>query len=162
MLHRNENQNAGRFGGSPGTKTGTRVRSHVPPERKRERGYIRQNHPLMKPPFCLPVTLFRFSFPQEQKAAICRKTEEFYSDPVYTDPVQNFPIASQLLLFGPKPQKLAEVNNSEEFSEKFGGVILHSKKLQMKHEHENYVRNFAQLFVQTCEAPLSHSAWDSR
>ena len=39
----------------PGTKTGTRVRSHVPPERKPERGYIRQNHPLRKPPFYLPV-----------------------------------------------------------------------------------------------------------
>ena len=50
----------GGFGGcSPGTKTGTRVhsdvpperkpgmrvRSHVPPERRPERGHIRQNHP---------------------------------------------------------------------------------------------------------------------
>ena len=26
-------------------KTRTRVRSHVPPERKPERGYVRQNHP---------------------------------------------------------------------------------------------------------------------
>ena len=40
---------------SPGTKTGTRVRSHVPPEREPERGYVRQNHPFMKPPFFLPV-----------------------------------------------------------------------------------------------------------
>ena len=78
----------GGFGGcSPGTKTGTRVRSpkppfwkppfylpvtlfgvdkrvvskrvvsaDVPPERKPERGYIRQNHPFTKPPFYLPVT----------------------------------------------------------------------------------------------------------
>ena len=60
----------GGFGGcSPGTKTGkrvrsdvpperktgTRVRSHVPPERKAERGYIRQNHPFTKAPFYLPV-----------------------------------------------------------------------------------------------------------
>ena len=77
----------GGFGGcSPGTKTGTRVRSpkppfwkppfhfpvtlfgvdkrvvskrvvsaDVPPERKPERGYIRQNHPFTKPPFYLPV-----------------------------------------------------------------------------------------------------------
>ena len=28
----NENWNEGTFGCSPGTKTGTRVRSHVPPE----------------------------------------------------------------------------------------------------------------------------------
>ena len=78
----------GGFGGcSPGTKTGTRVRSpkppfwkppsylpmtlfgvdkrvvsksvvsaDVPPERKPERGYVRQNHPFTKPPFSLPVT----------------------------------------------------------------------------------------------------------
>ena len=45
----------GAFGCSPGTKTGTRVRSHVPPERKPERGYVRQNHPFAKPPFYLPV-----------------------------------------------------------------------------------------------------------
>ena len=77
----------GGFGGcSPGTKTGTRVRSpkppfwkppfylpmtlfgvdkrvvskrvvsaDVPPERKPERGYVRQNHPFTKPPFYLPV-----------------------------------------------------------------------------------------------------------
>ena len=76
----------GGFGGcSPGTKTGTRVRSpkppfwkppfslpmtlfgvdkrvvskrvvsaDVPPERKPERGYVRQNHPFTKPPFYLP------------------------------------------------------------------------------------------------------------
>ena len=36
-------------------KTGTRVRSRVLPERKPERGYIRQNHPFTKPPFHLPV-----------------------------------------------------------------------------------------------------------
>ena len=79
----------GGFGGcSPGTKTGTRVRSpkppfwkppfylpmtlfgvdkrvvskrvvsaDVPPERKPERGYVRQNHPFTKPPFYLPVIL---------------------------------------------------------------------------------------------------------
>ena len=41
----------------PERKTGTRVRSHVPPERKPERGYIRQNHPFTKPPFYLPVNL---------------------------------------------------------------------------------------------------------
>ena len=78
----------GGFGGcSPGTKTGTRVRSpkppfwkppfylpvslfgvdkgvvskrvvsaDVPPERRPERGYVRQNHPFTKPPFYLPVT----------------------------------------------------------------------------------------------------------
>ena len=38
----------------PGTKTATR-HSDVPPERKPERGYVRQNHPFTKPPFYLPV-----------------------------------------------------------------------------------------------------------
>ena len=33
--------------------TGTRVRSLDPPERKPERGHVRQNHPFTKPPFCL-------------------------------------------------------------------------------------------------------------
>ena len=36
-----ENRNEGTFGCSPGTKTGTRVHSDDPPERKPERGYIR-------------------------------------------------------------------------------------------------------------------------
>ena len=40
----------------PGTKTGTRVRSHVHPERKPERGYTRQDHPFTKPPFYLPAS----------------------------------------------------------------------------------------------------------
>ena len=56
MFPRNENRNEGTFGCSPGTKTGTRVRSHVPLERKPERGYIRQNHPFTKLPFYLPVS----------------------------------------------------------------------------------------------------------
>ena len=34
------------------------VSADVPPERKPERGYVRQNHPFTKPPFYLPVTLF--------------------------------------------------------------------------------------------------------
>ena len=78
MLPWNENRNEGTFGCSPGTKTGTKVRLDVPPERKPEqgyvhmfprnenrnegtfacspgtkpeRGYIRQNHPFTKPPF---------------------------------------------------------------------------------------------------------------
>ena len=41
MFPRNENRNEGTFACSP--------------ERKPERGYIRQSHPFMKPPFCLPV-----------------------------------------------------------------------------------------------------------
>ena len=45
---------------SAGTKTGTRVRSHVPSERKPERGYIRQNHPFTKPPSCLPMIILWF------------------------------------------------------------------------------------------------------
>ena len=44
MFPRNGNRNEGTFGYSPGTKTGTRVRSHVPPERKPERGHVRQPH----------------------------------------------------------------------------------------------------------------------
>ena len=55
MFPRNENRNEGTFGCSPGTKTGTRVCSDVPPERKPERAYVRQNHPFTKPPFYLPV-----------------------------------------------------------------------------------------------------------
>ena len=55
MFVRNENRNEGTFRCSLGTKR-TRVGSHVPPERKLERGYIRQNHPFAKPPFYLPVT----------------------------------------------------------------------------------------------------------
>ena len=43
-----ENRNEGTFGYSPGTKNGTRVHSHVPPEQRD----IRQNHPFTKPPFC--------------------------------------------------------------------------------------------------------------
>ena len=39
----------------PERKPGTRVRSHVPPERQPERGHVRQNHPFTKPPFYLPV-----------------------------------------------------------------------------------------------------------
>ena len=31
------------------------VSADVPPERKPERGYVRQNHPFTKPPFYLPV-----------------------------------------------------------------------------------------------------------
>ena len=46
MFPRNENRNEGTFGCSPGTKTGTRVRSHVPPERKTG---TRAHSP--KPPF---------------------------------------------------------------------------------------------------------------
>ena len=50
MFPRNENRNKSTFACSPGTKTGTRVRSHVPPERKPERRYIRQNRQITKPP----------------------------------------------------------------------------------------------------------------
>ena len=32
------------------------VLADVPPERKPERGHVRQNHPFTKPPFYLPVT----------------------------------------------------------------------------------------------------------
>ena len=69
MFPWNENRNEERFGCSPGTTTGTRVRSHVPRERKPERGRIRQNRPFRKPPFSedfsLLVTflLVTFSWP---------------------------------------------------------------------------------------------------
>ena len=40
------------------------VLADVPPERKPERGYVRQNHPFTKPPFYLPVNYSdRFSDP---------------------------------------------------------------------------------------------------
>ena len=55
MCPRNENRNEGTFGSSPGTKTGTKARLHVPPEQTPKRGHVRQNHPFTKPPFCLPV-----------------------------------------------------------------------------------------------------------
>ena len=48
MFPRNENRNEGTFGCSPGTKTGTRVRSHVLLGRKPERGYIRQKTTLLR------------------------------------------------------------------------------------------------------------------
>ena len=48
---RNESRNKGTFGCSPRTTNGTRVRSHVPPERKPERGHMGQNRPFTKPPF---------------------------------------------------------------------------------------------------------------
>ena len=53
MFPRNENRNEGTFGCSPGTKTGTRVRSHVPPERQTGTRVYSPNHPFTKPPFCL-------------------------------------------------------------------------------------------------------------
>ena len=34
------------------------VLADVPPERKPERGYVRQDHPFTKPPFYLPMSLF--------------------------------------------------------------------------------------------------------
>ena len=57
MIPPNENQNESTFGCSPGTKTGTRVRAHVPPERKPELEHVRQNHPFTEPPFYLPMTI---------------------------------------------------------------------------------------------------------
>ena len=63
MFPGNENRNERTFGCSPRTKTGTMVRSDVPPERKPERGHIRQNHPFTKPPFYLPVKDGQFSMP---------------------------------------------------------------------------------------------------
>ena len=50
MFPRNEDRNEGTFGCSPRMKTGTRVHSHHPLERKPERGYIRQNHLLQNRP----------------------------------------------------------------------------------------------------------------
>ena len=42
------------------------VSADVPPERKPERGYVRQNHPFTKPPFYLPVNQVPFTL-----AAVC-------------------------------------------------------------------------------------------
>ena len=73
MFPRNENRNEGTFAKTtlleppfylPVTLFGVDKRvvskrvvlADVPPERKLERGYIRQNHPFTKPPFYLPVS----------------------------------------------------------------------------------------------------------
>ena len=54
MFPRNENRNEGTYE----RKTGPRVRLHVPPKQKPERGYVRQttllrNHPFVSSFFCL-------------------------------------------------------------------------------------------------------------
>ena len=75
MFPRNENRNEGTFAkttlletallspNDPFWSTPKRVVSKrvvsadVPPERKPERGYVRQNQPFRKPPFYLPVSI---------------------------------------------------------------------------------------------------------
>ena len=74
MFPRNENRNEGTFAKtthletallSPNDPFGVDKRvvskrvlsADVPPERKPERGYVRQDHPFTKPPFYLPVIL---------------------------------------------------------------------------------------------------------
>ena len=54
------NRNEGTFGCSPVPETGTRVHADVPRHQKPERGYIRQNRPFAKPPFCFLSGHFRF------------------------------------------------------------------------------------------------------
>ena len=44
----------------PGTKTGTRVRSHVPTERKPERGYVRQTTLLPETTLLSPSEILAF------------------------------------------------------------------------------------------------------
>ena len=44
------------------------VSADVPPERKPERGYVRQNHPFTKPPFYLPVSMHRGSLQETARA----------------------------------------------------------------------------------------------
>ena len=73
MFPRNENPNEGTFakttlletallspndpfGVDKGVVSKRVVSADVPPERKPERAYVRQNHPFTKPPFYLPVT----------------------------------------------------------------------------------------------------------
>ena len=51
----------------PRNETGTRVRSHVPPEQKPERGYICQNHPFTKRPFVNEVMNLNRLHSYEQK-----------------------------------------------------------------------------------------------
>ena len=68
MFPRNENRNEGTFAKTALLETALLspsdsflvvskrvVSADVPPERKPERGYVRQNHPFTKPPFYLPV-----------------------------------------------------------------------------------------------------------
>ena len=49
----------GTCGCAPVPQTGTKVHSDVPRYQKPERGYIRQNHPFTKPPFCFISTFIR-------------------------------------------------------------------------------------------------------
>ena len=95
MFPWNENRNEGTFGCSPGTRTGTRVRSHAAPERRQERGHIRQNHPFAKPPFCLPVKLGN---------EICART--FWIPPRVWDIPAKFPKRPRFLPSKPKEDKL--------------------------------------------------------
>ena len=46
------------------------VLADVPPERKPERGYIRQNHPFTKPPFYLPAKIVQCNLGPESKLAL--------------------------------------------------------------------------------------------
>ena len=97
MLLRNENRNEGIFGCSPGTTSGTRVRSDVPPERKPERAYVRQNQPCTKLPFYLgesnrpltPILLksiaIRLPFLSRY---FCKSMPSFWQRVVYTPPIR--------------------------------------------------------------------------
>ena len=56
MFPSTKKPNEGTFGCSPAPKNGTKVHSDVSRYRKMERGYIRQNHPFTKLPFCFLST----------------------------------------------------------------------------------------------------------
>ena len=88
MFPRNENRNEGTFAKTTLLETAPLspseaflvvskrvvskrvVSTDVPPERKPERGYVRQDHPFTKPPFYLPVSL-RQSPPKPYSVGCC-------------------------------------------------------------------------------------------
>ena len=74
MFPRNENRNEGTFACSPGTKTGTRVRSHVSPERKTSMARL-PNPPFYETALCLLSVYVKIAIPywptQPREACAC-------------------------------------------------------------------------------------------
>ena len=81
------------------------VLADVPPERKPERGYVRQNHPFTKPPFYLPITLFGVDKRVVSKRVVSadvppeRKPERGYvrQNHPFTKPPFYLPVTSSVL-----------------------------------------------------------------
>ena len=85
----------------------------VPPERKPERGYVRQNHPFTKPPFYLPMTLFGVDKRVVSKRVVSadvppeRKPERGYvrQNHPFTKPPFYLPVIEMALRFDAVSQK---------------------------------------------------------